>query len=52
MNVIATEFNEFVLFSEAENEELDLSINEVMDSVDLSHVTIAFEELGAGEKKA
>jgi len=35
----------------AENEELDLSINEVMDSVDLSHVTIAFEELGAGEKK-
>ena len=36
----------------AEGEDLDLSINEVMDSVDLSHVTVAFEELGAGEKKA
>ena len=35
----------------AEGEDLDLSINEVMDSVDLSHVTVAFEELGAGEKK-
>ena len=36
----------------AAGEDLDLSINEVMDSVDLSHVQVAFEELGAGEKKA
>ena len=36
----------------AAGEDLDLTINEVMDSVDLSHVQVAFEELGAGEKKA
>ena len=36
----------------AEGQDLDMNINDVMDAVDLSHVTIAFEELGAGEKKA
>jgi hypothetical protein len=28
-----------------------MTINDVMDAVDLSHVQIAFEALGAGEKK-
>jgi len=34
-----------------EDEDLDMTINDVMESVDLSHVQIAFEALGAGEKK-
>jgi hypothetical protein len=34
-----------------EDQELDMTINDVMDAVDLSHVQIAFEALGAGEKK-
>ena len=36
----------------AEGEDFELTINELMDNLDLSHVTVAFEELGAGEKKA
>lgn len=34
-----------------ESEELDMTINDIMDAVDLSHVQVAFEALGAGEEK-
>ena len=38
--------------AKANDETLDIAINDVMDGMDLSHVQVAFEELGAGEKKA
>ena len=38
--------------AKANDETLDVTINDVMDGMDLSHVQVAFEELGAGEKKA